>query len=73
METHARTIAKSLTWRTWAFFITALVVWVATRRLEFAATIGLADTAIKLFAYYAHERLWLRIPFGKPKVPDFEI
>jgi uncharacterized membrane protein len=73
METHARTIAKSLTWRTWAFVITALVVWVATRRLEFAATIGLADTAIKLFAYYAHERLWLKISFGRRQPVEYEI
>jgi adenylylsulfate kinase len=73
MESHARSIAKALTWRFWAFLITALVVWVVTRRLEFAATIGLADTCIKFFAYYAHERLWLKFSFGKHKNVDFEI
>jgi uncharacterized membrane protein len=73
METHSRTIAKALTWRTLAFFITAVIVWIATGRLEFAATIGLSDTAIKLVVYYAHERLWLRVAFGQRKEADFEI
>jgi uncharacterized membrane protein len=73
METHTRTIVKALTWRTWAFFITACIVWAITRRLEFAATIGLADTAVKLFAYYVHERVWLKVAFGKRPEVDFEI
>jgi uncharacterized membrane protein len=73
METHLRTVMKAVTWRTVAFFITSVIVWIATGRWEFAATIGLADTAIKLFVYYAHERLWLKVPFGKRKEVDFEI
>jgi len=34
---------------------------------------GLADTLIKLGVYYAHERCWLKVQFGKPKPPEYQI
>jgi uncharacterized membrane protein len=73
METHLRSILKASTWRVGGFVVTFLVSWAITRRLEMAASIGLADTAVKLVAYYAHERMWLRIPFGRTREPDFDI
>lgn len=73
METRSRTIYKSLTWRVTALVITTTVVWFATHKLELAASIGLIDTAIKLGAYYAHERCWLKVRFGKLRPPDYQI
>ena len=73
MERRCRSIAKALTWRVTALLITMLVVLAVTEKLELAASIGLADTAIKLGAYYAHERCWLKISFGKRKPPDYQI
>ena len=73
MESHFRTIIKSLTWRLTAFSITTTVAWVIIGRVELAASIGLADTLIKLFAYYGHERLWLKVSFGRQKLPDYQI
>ena len=73
METKTRTICKSLTWRVTALIITTSVVWVATGKLHLAAEIGLADTAIKLFVYYAHERCWLKAKFGRLRQPDYQI
>jgi uncharacterized membrane protein len=37
--------------------------------------IGLADTTIKIGSYYAHERLWDRMSFGrKREIPeDYQI
>ena len=52
---------------------TGIIAWGITNKLSFAITIGLFDTSIKLFIYYIHERLWLRIPFGRCKQLDFEI
>jgi uncharacterized membrane protein len=49
------------------------VVLVVTRKIELAASIGLADTLIKLGAYYAHERCWLKVPFGRPRPPEYQI
>lgn len=69
-ESHSRTLFKAISWRIVAFLITAIVTWIVTGQLTLAASIGLIDTAIKIGAYYFHERLWMRIPYGQP---DYEI
>ena len=69
-DTRARTFAKALSWRAIAFVITVVVTWVVTRQVAIAASVGLADTIIKVGAYYVHERLWLRVRYGQP---DYEI
>jgi uncharacterized membrane protein len=73
MESHTRTIAKALSWRIVATTITFTVAWLITRKVTFAAEIGIADTIIKLGAYYFHERVWIRIKFGKLIRPEYEI
>ena len=73
METHFRTVLKSLTWRVAALAITTTVAWVITDEVTVAAEIGIADTLIKLFAYYGHERMWLKLSFGRQKQPDYSI
>lgn len=73
MESHFRSIAKSLSWRFWATLITFTVSWIVTKKLMLAAEIGLADTLIKLGAYYSHERFWNRLKFGKLKKPEYQI
>ena len=73
MESHARSIVKAATWRLAAFILTVVVAWVMTKRMDLAATIGLADTGIKIFAFYLHERAWLKVKFGRPKPPEYQI
>ena len=73
MERRTRTVAKSLTWRITALLITSTVVWVVTGKVELAASIGLLDTAIKLGAYYVHERCWLKVSYGRIRAPEYEI
>ena len=74
METTRRSIAKALSWRLLATAITSTLVFVLTGQGEFAATIGLCDTLIKLFIYFGHERLWNRIAFGrKERQPEYFI
>jgi adenylylsulfate kinase len=53
--------------------VTVVVAYVITRKTELALTIGLGDTAVKLVAYYVHERLWLRVKFGLRKSTDYQI
>lgn len=72
-ESHARTIVKSLTWRAGGLLMTMGVAWWITGKGELAASIGLADTAIKVVVYYVHERMWLKIPFGRARTPEYEI
>jgi adenylylsulfate kinase len=73
METHGRTILKSLTWRVGGLLLTVLTAWLITRKVEVAASIGLLDTLLKVFAYYVHERLWLKVRFGQTKPTDYQI
>ncbi len=73
MESHFRTIIKSVTWRAIALIITTTIALIVTGQWELAASIGIADTIIKLFAYYGHERIWLKVNLGKLKSPDYEI
>lgn len=74
METKRRSLAKAISWRFFATIITSTVVFVFTGEFEFALAVGFMDTIIKIFVYYAHERIWIRIPFGKPrKDVDYQI
>ena len=65
MESKKRTIVKTLSWRAVATVITATLGYILSDgNIEFAAKIGLADTTIKLGAYYLHERTWANFKRG---------
>ncbi len=66
-------MTKALTWRVLALVVTTTVVWAVTGRLELAISIGVLDTTIKLAVYYAHERCWLKVRFGKLTPPEYQI
>jgi uncharacterized membrane protein len=73
VETHLRSIAKAITWRTGGTIVTFAVAWILTRRFDLAAQIGILDTVVKIGAFYAHERVWNRMNFGKEKPPEYQI
>lgn len=73
MESHFRSIIKTFSWRFFATLITFSIAWILTERITLAAEIGVADTLLKLGAYYSHERLWNRLDFGKQKPPEYQI
>ena len=67
LDSHKRSIAKTATWRIIATFITAIVAFLFTGTAALSIGIGLADTIIKLFGYYFHERAWNKVDFGRHK------
>jgi uncharacterized membrane protein len=74
METKKRSIAKALSWRAIATVITSALALAITGQWEFAAAIGIADTSLKFFVYFAHERFWNRVNFGREeKTPEYMI
>jgi uncharacterized membrane protein len=73
LDTHNRSIAKTISWRVVATVITGIVTYFLTGRLDFAVTVGLADTVVKFFIYYVHERMWTRISYGKVRPLEYEI
>jgi len=73
VESHFRSIMKAVTWRAGGTVVTFAVAWIVTRKFELAAQIGVLDTTIKLAAFYLHERMWMKIGFGKLKAPEYQI
>ncbi len=73
MDTHKRSIAKTISWRVVATVITGVVTFILTGRLDFAVTVGIADTLVKFLIYYVHERMWTRISYGKVRPLEYEI
>ncbi len=73
MDSHRRSIAKSVSWRILALIITGSVAWAITGEVRFAVYIGAVDSLIKLGVYYGHERVWNGISFGHPKPPEYNI
>ncbi len=69
-DTVYKSIVKSLSWRAIATLVTMTVAYAVTKQLEFAATIGVADTIIKLGAYFAHERLWSRVRVAQAETTE---
>lgn len=74
MDSPRRSVTKAISWRILATVITSVIVFLLTGKGDFAATVALADTSIKLLVYFGHERLWNRIPFGRTeKQPEYII
>ena len=71
METKRRSLAKALTWRVIAWSITASVAYLFTGKAVFALSIGFADSLLKIFAYYMHERTWMSIDYGRDPAPAY--
>ena len=64
MDSRARSIAKALSWRLLAVTITASLIYIITGDKGVALTVGAIDTAVKLAAFYVHERAWGRVRPG---------
>ncbi len=73
LESPARSFVKAVSYRLVSIVVMTLVAWLVTRRLAVAAAIGLGDAALKIGLFYAHERLWTRVRYGRETPPDFEI
>ena len=65
MESHARTIFKSVTWRIIAVIVAFIVAYAFTRNPLESGGIAITANLINMVAYYIHERLWNRVKFGR--------
>lgn len=73
MESHSRSLAKAISYRILGSGSTALIFFVLTGNVKLSLGAGALDTVVKLAIYFAHERLWEHISFGRPKPPEYEI
>ena len=66
-DTHARSVAKAVTWRVLGTITTSALVFVFTRRLALSLTVGVLEFVSKIGLFWLHERIWDRVRVGKKK------
>lgn len=60
-----RSIAKSISWRIVGTLDTVIISWLITGTLSVAFSIGLVELGTKMLLYFAHERVWNVIKWGR--------
>ena len=72
-ETNKRSIVKGISWRIVATTTTILIVYFFFDRLDLAIAAGLIETVLKVGLYWAHERIWQKLRWGKKKIEPFNL
>lgn len=72
-ETNTRSIVKGISWRIVATTTTIVIVYVFFGRLDLAIAAGMIETLLKIGLYWAHERAWFKIRWGKKKIEPFNL
>ena len=73
METHKRSMVKSITWRIIGVFLLGGIAYSVTRNWKEMSIITILFHSIRMVLYYFHERIWLRVKWGKILHPLAEI
>ena len=69
-----RSFVKAVSWRATGTLDTIVVSFIVTGKVKTAISIGFIELFTKICLYYAHERVWNRITFGRVKSKeDYEI
>ncbi|MEK6822833.1 MAG: DUF2061 domain-containing protein [Nanoarchaeota archaeon] len=64
-DARKRSFVKALTYRVIIIVIDVVVVYALTRRLDIALWFTVVRNTFTIVAYYAHERAWNRIAWGR--------
>ena len=64
-DSRIRSFVKGISWRVIATSTTMTVAYILTGDLEIVLATGVIDVIAKLLFYYAHERAWGRIAWGR--------
>ena len=72
-ETNIRSIVKGISWRVVATTTTILIVYFFFGRLDLAIAAGLIETILKVGLYWAHERAWFKVRWGKKRIEPFNL
>jgi uncharacterized membrane protein len=64
-DSHLRSIAKGISWRTAGTADTILLSFLVTGSIKDSLAIGLTEVFTKIIIYYFHERVWDKIPWGR--------
>jgi uncharacterized membrane protein len=64
-ESHSRSFLKAVSWRLLGSIDTFVISYIVTGKLVFAASIASVETVTKVILFYAHERAWAAVPWGR--------
>lgn len=64
-ESHLRSIAKAVSWRTTGTIDTFILSLLITGSAKFAGSIAATEVITKVVLYYLHERAWAWLPWGR--------
>jgi len=72
-ETNKRSIAKGISWRVIATGTTIAIIYFFFGKLDLAIVAGVIESVLKIGLYWAHERAWFRIRWGKKRIEPFNL
>ena len=72
-ETNKRSIVKGISWRVIATGTTVVIIYFFFGRLDLAIAAGLIESVLKVGLYWAHERAWFKIRWGKKRIEPFNL
>jgi adenylylsulfate kinase len=72
-ETNKRSIAKGISWRLIATGTTVIIIYLFFGRLDLAIAAGLIESVLKVGLYWAHERAWFKVRWGKKRIEPFNL
>ena len=68
-ESHTRSLVKGISWRMVGTMDTMLISWLITGNIKYAAFIGSTEAVTKVFLFWAHERAWQKVRWGRVLPP----
>ena len=64
-DSHARSVAKAVSWRATGTLDTFLISWLITGTAALAGGIAATEVATKVVLFYLHERAWTLVRWGR--------
>ena len=65
-DKHWRSLVKGISWRFFGTVDTIIISLLVTHQYSKAFAIGFTEVFTKVGLYYLHERVWMKIKWGKP-------
>lgn len=64
-ESHLRSIVKGVSWRAVGTLDTMVLTFIFSGSIKVAALVGSTEAITKIFLFWAHERAWQRVRWGR--------
>lgn len=68
-DSHARSVAKAISWRATGTVDTFLISWLITGTAALAGGIAATEVVTKVVLFYLHERAWNLVRWGRADAP----